>query len=608
MLLSAGCDGLFFADGDDAVGIQPQGGFFFLVDNDTQRILMLDRHLSEVRSWSFSTFTAETFVQGLTSDESTLWVSVAGDADALYQLDLSEGPEPVVLTTLPAPPDGRGTVRDIAWDDGLLWVLNGGSVTYSTPPELFRVDPISGEILDRHELPSAEPRGLCRVDANEDVYGQGASVGLYYTDKDEDRVYRFATDRSVWFEAFDAPVPPRGMPAGIFYIFPSGIVFDGETFWTINSSDEADHLFRLDESGGELQRIDLPYESPGAVAWSSRNLAAPAPPAVTEVFPNVATRGDARSVTVSGTAFREGADLEVSFGVGVTTDSLRFENGEELTVHITIADDAPYGPRDVTVVNPDGQQGVGEGLFRVVEGDDPSLGSLWLADLNGGTVRRYSISEQSWEEVYDSTPISQASQQGLTFDDEKLWISFSLPDRVVVRVDTTGGVLTLDRDLAARSTGTVRGLSWNGQDLWVANQSSSTPEWNVIDRIDPVSGETLETIPAPRSEGGMRGTVWADGELYANDKDADAVYVWLPDEERWEEAFSAPIPPGGDEDVVFPTGMTWDGLSFWMCNSSGEYDYIFQISPDGTVLGTIEVPDRGPAQPTGLVYTPPVQR
>ena len=40
-----------------------------------------------------------------------------------------------------------------------------------------------------------------------------------------------------------------------------------------------------------------------------------------------------------------------------------------------------------------------------------------------------------------------------------------------------------------------------------------------------------------------------------------------------------------------------------MCNSSFEYDYIFQIAPDGTVLSTVEVPDRGTAQPTGIVFT-----
>jgi hypothetical protein len=48
--------------------------------------------------------------------------------------------------------------------------------------------------------------------------------------------------------------------------------------------------------------------------------------------------------------------------------------------------------------------------------------------------------------------------------------------------------------------------------------------------------------------------------------------------------------------------MTWDGVSFWICNSTFEFDYIFQVAPDGTLLSTIEVPGRGDAQPTGIVF------
>ncbi|MFO7610176.1 MAG: hypothetical protein R6X35_13485 [Candidatus Krumholzibacteriia bacterium] len=291
----AGCGGFFFDDGDEAVGLHNREGYFFLVENETQRILMLDRHLAERGSWPFAAFTGEAFVQGVTCDDATLWVAAAGGADAIYRLDLSSGEDPVVVRTLPAPPDGQGTVRDLAWDGSHLWVLNAGSVTYGTPPELFRIDPETGDVLERHALPSAEPRGLCHVGANAGDYGESAAAGLYYTDKDDDFVYIFDTGRSLWRDGFSAPVPPRGQPAGVFYIFPAGIFFDGDNFWTVNSSGPADHLFLLDRAGGELQRFDLPYGQPGAVAWSPRNLAAPAPPAVTEVFPNLGGPGQSRT-------------------------------------------------------------------------------------------------------------------------------------------------------------------------------------------------------------------------------------------------------------------------------------------------------------------------
>lgn len=607
VVMSAGCGGLFFDDGNEDEGVQSSGGYFFLVDNETQQILMLDRHLAVRRSWPFTAFTSETFVQGVTCDDGALWVSVAGAVDAIYRLDLTAGPAPVIVRAFAAPPEGRGTVRDLAWDGAHLWALNGGSVTYATGPELFKLDPLSGTVLAQHALPSAEPRGLCYVGPNADVYGGGARVGLYYTDREDNFIYVFSPERSLWFDGFAAPVPPRSLPAGVFYIFPSGIEFDGQRFWTVNSSGPADHLFRLDANGAVQLRIDLPYERPGAVAWSPRDLTVAPAPEVFEASPNTGGPGAHKIVTLTGAGFRDGAGLAADFGAHVATDSLRFESTTRLTAFITISEDAALGPRDITVTNPDGQQGSGAALFRVVA-DDPSLGSLWLGDLAAGTVRRYSINDRAWVEIYDTTPISQASQQGLTFDGEKLWISFSLPDRLVARVDTAGGVLSLDRDLAARATGTVRDLAWDGQHLWVANQSTTTPAWNLIDRLDPQTGEILQTVPAPLSAGGIRGIAWADGSLYANDKDSDSVYVWLPEAERWEAVFAAPVPPGGGPDNVFPTGMAWDGTSFWLANSTGEYDYIFQLSPEGTVLSTIEVPDRGPAQPSGLVYTPRSQR
>lgn len=603
----AGCGGFFLGDGEEADGVQELGGFFFLADNETQQVLMLDRSMATLRSWAFDTFTSEEFVQGLTCDDATLWVSVAGAADALYQLDLSSGEDPVVVRTLDAPPERRGTVRDLAWDGANLWVLNGGSATYATPPELFQLDPGTGQILAQHTLPSAEPRGLCWVGPNADVYGSGAQVGLYYTDQEDDFVYVFSPERSLWFDGFAAPVPPRSLPAGTLYIFPTGIHFDGVNFWIVNSSGPADHLFRVDATGAERLRIDLPWERPGAVTWSATDLTRSPAPEVLEVSPNTGGPGARKIVTVGGSGFRGGAGLSAEFGAGVVTDSLRFETTSRLTAYITIAVDAALGPRDVTVTNPDGQSGTGAALFQVVD-DDPALGSLWLGDLAAGTLRRYSINDREWVEVYDTTPVSQASQQGMAFDGEKLWLSFSLPDRLIARVDTTGGALTPDRDLAARTTGTVRDMTWDGTHLWVANQSTTTAEWNVIDRMDPESGEILQTIPAPLAAGGIRGIAWADGRLYANDKDADSVYVWLPDVEQWQAAFAVPVPPGGGADNVFPTGMAWDGFSFWMANSTGEFDYVFQLSPEGTVLSTIEVPDRGTAQPSGLAYTPAPQR
>jgi hypothetical protein len=589
--LGTGCE-LFIADGDDDIGINSRGGYFYLVDNDSERLLMLDRGMELVRSWPYSDFTTHDYVQGLTYDGEALWVSVSGGDDNLYRLDLSAGPGVGITRTLTAPPDGEGTVRDLAWDGEVLWVLNSGSATYNNPPELFEIDPADGSMLSRHELPSAEPRGICYVGPNEDAYGGGASVGCYYTDKDDDFIYAFDAERRVFpGGGFAAPVGPRGDN----YVYPLGIFFDGTDFWTTNSSGVADYLFRLDYEGAKSQRVDLPFEGPGALVWVDRDLGEPAAPVVLMASPNTGAPTAGKTVLVGGSSFRDG--LTADFGAGISVDSVSGVQWSEFTAHITIAADADLGPRSITVTNPDGKQGVGVDLFTVVE-DDPSLGHLWVLDSGNELLYQYSINDRQFVRTYSTAPVAPGgSLQGLAFDGTRLWLAAGGSDDHVVRIDTTGGVLSVLQEFTAPpdGTGTVRDMAYDGTDLWIPNNGSAS-----IYRVGTGDGEVLETIAPPGSE--PRGTTWAEGQLYCNDKDLDAVYVWNTGSQTWTMAFEAPTPPGTTGNV-FPTGITWDGVNFWMCNSSYEYDYIFQIAPDGTVLDTIQFPGAGGAQPTGIVFT-----
>jgi hypothetical protein len=188
--------------------------------------------------------------------------------------------------------------------------------------------------------------------------------------------------------------------------------------------------------------------------------------------------------------------------------------------------------------------------------------------------------------------------QGLVYDGTNLWLAAGGTDDIVVKIDTTGGVLSTLQAFGAppEGEGTVRDLAFDGTDFWIPN--SGTDE---VYRVRLSDGAVLESIPLPGGE--VRGVTWADGQLYCNDKDLDEVYVYDAAASSWSLAFEVPVPPGGTTANRFPTGFTWDGINFWLNNSTGEFDYIFQIAPEGTVLGTIEVPDRGTAQPTGLVFT-----
>jgi hypothetical protein len=591
--LGTGCEP-FVADGDDDTGINARGGYFYLLDNDSEHLLMLDQGMRVVRSWPYSGFTSHDYVQGLTFDGDALWVSVSGDDDNLYRIDLAAGTGIEVTRTLTAPPDGQGTVRDIAWDGEVLWVLNSGSTTYNNPPELFEIDPADGAILSRHDLRSAEPRGLCYVGPNDNVYGYGAPEGCYYTDKDDDYVYVFETDRRTHLNAgFAAPVGPRGEN----YVYPLGIFFDGADFWSTNSSGVADYLFKLTYEGVPTERVDLPFEEPGALVWVDRDLGEAAAPVVLQAYPNTGAPTARKAVIVGGRNFRDG--LTADFGIGISVDSVSSAAWSEFTAYITIAADADLGPRDITVTNPDGKQGTGAGLFTVVE-VDPSLGYLWFLDAVNDVLHLYSINDGEVLKTYDTGPVAPGgSVQGLAFDGTNLWLAAGGSDDLIVKMDTTGGVLSTVRAFGSppEGEGVVRDMAFDGTFLWIPNN-----ETNEIYRVNPDNGVTLETIPTPGDE--VRGVAWADGQLYSNDRTLDAVYVWDAGSSSWSMVFETPVPPGGTTGNRYPTGFTWDGMSFWLNNSTGEYDYIFQIAPDGTLLGTIEFPDRGTAQPTGLVYTP----
>ncbi|MBW8792614.1 MAG: fibronectin type III domain-containing protein [Streptomyces sp.] len=87
-------------------------------------------------------------------------------------------------------------------------------------------------------------------------------------------------------------------------------------------------------------------------------------PVVTSVLPASASRGTTDAdVTFNGSGFQAGATVTAS-GTGVTFSSIS-GSGSTLTGKVTVAGDAAYGPRDVTVTNPDGGTSTCTGCFGV---------------------------------------------------------------------------------------------------------------------------------------------------------------------------------------------------------------------------------------------------
>jgi uncharacterized repeat protein (TIGR02059 family) len=94
----------------------------------------------------------------------------------------------------------------------------------------------------------------------------------------------------------------------------------------------------------------------------------PAPaPTITSVNPATATRGQALTVTITGTNLA--GTTAASFGAGVTVNSITVNSPTQVTVSITIAPDAAAGARTISVTTPAGT-GTWAGSFTVEQGNN----------------------------------------------------------------------------------------------------------------------------------------------------------------------------------------------------------------------------------------------
>ncbi len=599
LVVLTGCEGLFVSDGDQAEGISPKGGYFYLIDNGAFDLLMLDRDLTVLKKWDTGSLSGNEDVRGIAFDDRNFWLSVAGDKDSIYKVS-GFGDELVILDSFEAPPEGKGVVRDLAWDGSYLWALNSGSETYSIPPRLYKIDPANFDILDEYDLPTPEPRALKYVGTNEDVYGYGPELGLYYTDVEKDFVYFYDTSKRLASEYFETPEPPRGSS----YKYAAGLSWDGEMFWLINTNSVVDHLYRLDYNGNEKARVDLVYTNPGAVEWSLED-ARQSTPDVMAVAPNTGTPGDTVAVTVFGSGFLPGDGLEIDFGAGIDVleDSTVYVSGSELHTVIVI-DPAALGWKDITVTNPTGKSGAGLLLFLVTD-NNPLDGFIWIGDASNGILSKVRISDETVVSQWDVGSFSGSSSiRGLAFDGTHMWMSIAGTEDRIFELDTDGVDLSFISAIPAppgTPDGIVRDITFDDAgDLWAIN-SDAADGIQKIYRLDKTDGTILDSIDPPATN--TRGMTFAQGRLYCNDYSLDYVYVYDFSSDSWSEVFEAPIPPGGTASNRYPVGMSWDGINLWMGNSTYEFDYIFQLTLSGFVLKTITPPNQGSAQITGVAHT-----
>ena len=133
-------------------------------------------------------------------------------------------------------------------------------------------------------------------------------------------------------------------------------------------------ILRTNQLGQVTDRLTLENESSATVTATSGNVSATTTisrgtvltPIVSSVFPSSGAPGQTLNVTITGLNFLPGGT--VSFGQGISINSISFVSSTQLVVNITIDVNARIETqgRTVTVTNPDGSSGSLSDAFRIL--------------------------------------------------------------------------------------------------------------------------------------------------------------------------------------------------------------------------------------------------
>lgn len=185
---------------------------------------------------------------------------------------------------------------------------------------------------------------------------------------------------------------------------------------------------------------------------------------------------------------------------------------------------------------------------------------------------------------------------GLTWDGQHLWLGSTSSGqlRTIDKIDpVTGAVLKSIPEPRPEAAAEIRGLAWDGDYLWVYRErfGSSTPDrWDYIYRMD-TTGVVLDSIRSPFEDytGGM---AWGDSSLWLSQYNPpNVIHRVNPNTGAIEQTINAV----GEQ----PMGVAWDGQFVWAAEDTGfgaTRQEIYQYDPTtGSYTGTyLRNPDNSP--------------
>jgi glutamine cyclotransferase len=156
---------------------------------------------------------------------------------------------------------------------------------------------------------------------------------------------------------------------------------------------------------------------------------------------------------------------------------------------------------------------------------------------------------------------------GVTWDGRSVWIA--VDDRLCA-LDPDSGEVLRSLDVAAHA-----GSAFDGRHLYqIAG--------NLIQKVDPVTGVVIATIPLPLDDGGHSGLAWAEGSLWVGHYESRKIFQLDP--------MTGAVLRSIDSNR-FVTGVTWVDGDLWHGTWEDDESELRHIDPaTGEVLDQIEMP------------------
>jgi streptogramin lyase len=187
-------------------------------------------------------------------------------------------------------------------------------------------------------------------------------------------------------------------------------------------------------------------------------------------------------------------------------------------------------------------------------------------------------------DVLGMVPYAGTMPQGLAYDGYNLW-QVCLSGDCVYKMDPITGEVRYVFDAPGGDNGQPIGLGWNGASLWLNDSRDPEKIW----KLDSL-GTVLDQIPAPGDS--PYGMAWADGFIWVSDNSVGGLaYIYKLEPESGEILDSFPCPDGGGS----PNGIAHDGEHLWIAVNTT--DTIYQVD-DG--LPGADVPEEIAAAVSGI--------